>query len=597
MPFIRPPIAIALAIALAPSALPGAVAVPGRGNGNAECWLGFEVDGLRPVTGPDTRGRVFQEACGDSCLFAVRLCVNRPFEQCTPAPLRDIRGADLLDRPADLSLTDACGLTAPIVLEVKRNKRLAKRTLRVRTRTNGRPGRDVDKLTLVCTRGVFDDCKRSGDGVTIGGEQCDDANAVDGDGCDSNCRFSGCGNGAKDASEECDDGNAVDGDGCDSNCTETRCGNGIVSAGEECDPPSATCTSSCTTVPVSSCACGAPEPTLLELTTGEPGGQCGQVTRPSDSGSLECGGLYFGGAGSAVALPLRIAGGLTTTATAACSGTRLVLSPAPGGDPRTCIGAGCRFGPPAPLENPSQSILSLCVANTLRQDGTGEADCATGGASLALPVVAKAFLTGDTQPGKPGTQPCPECIQGTCRGGPRDGQGCAPYSDDVPASSDCLDDAPVATIPFDVEVSTAGATRASASATFCGFCRDADGSDVYGICRGGLNEGGVCATNTNCPNGGTCTDAQPCNDDTACAQPREACRQKNLGAFGQIGNASVTTISETGSAAGDLRDGAAHRAILGGIWCIPPGLNGTVDNVTDLPGPAAISLPLDLRLR
>jgi cysteine-rich repeat protein len=35
--------------------------------------------------------------------------------------------------------------------------------------------------------------------------------------------------------EECDDGNAVDGDGCDANCTRTRCGNEVVTTGEQCD--------------------------------------------------------------------------------------------------------------------------------------------------------------------------------------------------------------------------------------------------------------------------------------------------------------------------------------------------------------------------
>src|SRR5262249_7531807 len=44
----------------------------------------------------------------------------------------------------------------------------------------------------------------------IGGELCGDGVA--------------CGNG----SEACDDGNRVDGDGCDSNCTLTACGNGII---------------------------------------------------------------------------------------------------------------------------------------------------------------------------------------------------------------------------------------------------------------------------------------------------------------------------------------------------------------------------------
>lgn len=44
-----------------------------------------------------------------------------------------------------------------------------------------------------------------------------------------------CGNGTLDAYEQCDDGNLDDGDGCDSNCTFTGCGNGIVTSGEGCD--------------------------------------------------------------------------------------------------------------------------------------------------------------------------------------------------------------------------------------------------------------------------------------------------------------------------------------------------------------------------
>ena len=64
-----------------------------------------------------------------------------------------------------------------------------------------------------------------------------------------------CGNGFRDPGEECDDGNAVDGDGCDTNCTTTRCGNGVVSRGESCDDGNtvsgdgcaATCEIECTT--------------------------------------------------------------------------------------------------------------------------------------------------------------------------------------------------------------------------------------------------------------------------------------------------------------------------------------------------------------
>lgn len=52
--------------------------------------------------------------------------------------------------------------------------------------------------------------------------------------------FSFCGNGSVDAlyGEQCEDGNIIDGDGCDHNCTLTACGNGIVAgtaSAEQCD--------------------------------------------------------------------------------------------------------------------------------------------------------------------------------------------------------------------------------------------------------------------------------------------------------------------------------------------------------------------------
>ena len=79
---------------------------------------------------------------------------------------------------------------------------------------------------------LYDIC---GNGIVTAGEQCDDGNLVDGDGCQHDCRLPACGNGILDVGEECDDGNALDGDGCDRNCQTTRCGNGVAAAGEECD--------------------------------------------------------------------------------------------------------------------------------------------------------------------------------------------------------------------------------------------------------------------------------------------------------------------------------------------------------------------------
>ena len=66
---------------------------------------------------------------------------------------------------------------------------------------------------------------------------CDDGNLIDDDGCDSNCAFSGCGNGLQTAGEECDDGNSADEDGCSSVCVLEFCGDDVLQPGlgEKCE--------------------------------------------------------------------------------------------------------------------------------------------------------------------------------------------------------------------------------------------------------------------------------------------------------------------------------------------------------------------------
>src|SRR6185436_1304820 len=47
---------------------------------------------------------------------------------------------------------------------------------------------------------------------------------------------SACGNGQLDSGEDCDDGNTSDCDGCSASCrVETGCGDGITCGAEECD--------------------------------------------------------------------------------------------------------------------------------------------------------------------------------------------------------------------------------------------------------------------------------------------------------------------------------------------------------------------------
>src|SRR5262245_40171921 len=73
---------------------------------------------------------------------------------------------------------------------------------------------------------------------TEGGLLLDESTiAVSGSAFDGSSRvyiYGSCANGVLEPGEECDDGNQVDGDGCDHNCTVTRCFNGVHTAGESC---------------------------------------------------------------------------------------------------------------------------------------------------------------------------------------------------------------------------------------------------------------------------------------------------------------------------------------------------------------------------
>ncbi len=78
-----------------------------------------------------------------------------------------------------------------------------------------------------------------GNGILEEGEECDDGNLNNNDGCSNTCKIEYCGDGIKQSNEECDDGNNIDGDGCSADCKieeeEHYCGDGVVDEGEECD--------------------------------------------------------------------------------------------------------------------------------------------------------------------------------------------------------------------------------------------------------------------------------------------------------------------------------------------------------------------------
>ncbi len=122
------------------------------------------------------------------------------------------------------------------------------------------PSNIVQGCTSLCTpAGSLPQIAICGDGRLTWGEECEDSNVANGDGCSANCLREGstttCGNGvvnrtpATSAGEDCDDGNTLNGDGCSSICQAegasavgATCGNNDVAvtsasslAGEECD--------------------------------------------------------------------------------------------------------------------------------------------------------------------------------------------------------------------------------------------------------------------------------------------------------------------------------------------------------------------------
>ena len=85
-----------------------------------------------------------------------------------------------------------------------------------------------------------------GNGTIESGEECDDSNTTQCDGCSASCQTEECGNGLIECTEECDDGNVTSGDGCSDVCVSTPvCGNGTVEAGEQCDDSNTTACDSC----------------------------------------------------------------------------------------------------------------------------------------------------------------------------------------------------------------------------------------------------------------------------------------------------------------------------------------------------------------
>lgn len=83
---------------------------------------------------------------------------------------------------------------------------------------SGRWYRTTTKCSLTRYTNAF--VSICGDSIVEGGEECDDGNTANGDGCNYLCLNEFCGNGVREVEtgETCDDNNNNNGDGCDSIC-------------------------------------------------------------------------------------------------------------------------------------------------------------------------------------------------------------------------------------------------------------------------------------------------------------------------------------------------------------------------------------------
>src|SRR5437870_11627 len=294
-----------------------------------------------------------------------------------------------------------------------------------------------------------------------------------------------------------------------------------------------TTTTTTTTTSTTLCSCSGGAPSQVTFTTGVGSGTCGHLASDTSANflSLNCGGLYFGGAGVGVPLPSTVPDQGMSFSKAACTGTAITLSgtspteaggnrcsggsnhhnacttaaDCPGGTCKflQCTNAGCLFGPPLPIPNRSHqgAATSSCVINSITANAAGTADCTTGSTTgLNVPLSSGIFLDADLMAMR-------------CSGGSTPGANCT-------GSGGC-GTVQAGSCPGGTCVNDTGRCRGpDAAGTAC--CSAADrpssGTCETAACVGGANANLGCITNADCPSGSCSTFIQSCPicDPTSC---------------------------------------------------------------------------------
>jgi hypothetical protein len=178
---------------------------------------------------------------------------------------------------------------------------------------------------------------------------------------------------------------------------------------------------------------------------------------------------------------------------------------------------------------PVNGFPSSCVVNTFKQNASGTLNQATGESTVDIELASLVYLT----LGQPTA--CPICDGGACNYGANAGGACTTTNTNQ-TSLDCLPNAGIFVATLGVSLNPLTSSTVTTTAADGLFCPS----------------------------------------------------QPNAGGFGQT---AAEAITQNGSPAGDLTDGAAHAGVLVSNFCIPATGSLALDGLANLPGPGSISLP------
>ncbi len=304
-----------------------------------------------------------------------------------------------------------------------------------------------------------------------------------------------------------------------------------------------------------------------------------------------------------------------------------------------CTASGCRFGTPVPISNAG---ISMCIQSTFAQPPTGTLDLTNGSADLHLELTHRQILTGNA------AQPCPICVDqttgsacsgsesapcnGVCDGGPARGSACTSrnaqgLTNDCPIPSSTVGDNRCYRGPSNEQTCTVGAdclggacslfvgdiaismnplttdsvSTSSATGMFCpGQAMSQRGAFKSDICRNGADDGKPCTLPANtCASPGACRSGTLNNYCSAGTNAGHGCViNTDCGTSGVCSKAGTlaTSIALGGSPAGPLPIGVAGNADFVSLPCVPLTLSAVVNANSNLPGPAAASIPTSLRV-